>query len=341
MTLIVHPHLHVRRSGATTHVEAVVPALDRSVETRALGMSLDRATPRIGVWELLRRARREPVIWHAHRNQELLAGLLLRALGKQVKLVFTRHSSVRPGWFTRTLVGQSNCVVSLTRQVARELGSPSVIVSHGVDLARFAPPPDRAQAWARLGFGGRYGIGVVGRVRKDKGQGDFVEALRPLLPQHPEWRAVLVGLVKSAERAWAQGLKESAGGALAMVGEQREILPWYQGLTILVHPSYREAHSLVLLEALASGCCVIATRLEHHPEMIDHGRTGFLYEPGDVPALRALLTELLAAPARAEQVGRNAAEEARRRFGLEHEVGGLMNVYEGLLGRQLAARPSP
>jgi mannosyltransferase len=334
MTLIVHPHFHLRRSGVTAHVEAVLPGLGRAADARAMGTSLDPATPRIGWGELLRRARREPLIWHAHRNQELLVGLLLGLVGQKVRLVFTRHASGRPGRLTRMLAARSHRVVSLTAQVARALGLPSTIVPHGVDVERFAPPASRAEAWARLGLGGRYGVGVVGRVRKDKGQGDFVEALRPLLAQHPEWRAVLVGLVKRSERPWAEGLRAAAGDALSLVGEQRDILRWYQGLTLLVHPSYREAHSLVLLEALAAGCCVIATRLEHHPEMIDHGRTGFLYEPGDVPALRALLAELLANPQRAEEVGRNAAEEARRRFGVEREVQALMGVYRELLGAE-------
>ena len=76
----------------------------------------------------------------------------------------------------------------------------------------------------------------------------------------------------------------------------------------------------------------MATRLEHHPEIVDHGRTGFLYEPGDVPALRRLLEELLENPQRAEEVGRNAAAEARRRFGIEHEVQDLLELYSSLLG---------
>ena len=99
------------------------------------------------------------------------------------------------------------------------------------------------------------------------------------------------------------------------------------GLTVCVHPSHGEAYSMALLEALACGCCVVASRLPNMMEVIEHGRTGFLFEPGDVEGLRALLRHLLAHPQEAERVGRQAAAEARRRFGVEHEASHLGAAY--------------
>jgi len=332
MSLIVHPHFHRRRTGVTRHVEEVVPALDRLAETRAIGSALGPSVPRIGWAELWRRLRSEPVIWHAHRNNELLAGLLLRLVSRQLRVVFTRHGGKVPGRYTRALSRRADRLVTLTRVVARNLGLPSAIVSHGVDLSRFRPPGDRAAAWRALGLGGLHGIGVVGRIRPDKGQGDFTEAIRPLLQRFPDWRAVLVGLAKGGDAAWAEGLRRSTGDALVLAGEHGDIVPWYQGLTIAVQPSHLEAYSLVLVESMASGCCVVATALEQHPDVVEHGRTGFLYPPGDAAALREILALLMAEPARAEAIGRNAAEEARARFGLEHEVRGLLDVYRELRG---------
>ncbi|MHB8878576.1 MAG: glycosyltransferase family 4 protein [Myxococcaceae bacterium] len=327
--LVVHPHLHARRTGVTRHLEAVLPALD-GLEARALGKVLDEGLPRIGWGELWRRVRSEPVVWHAHRVNELLVGLLLRLFGRSTRLVFTRHSATPPSLLTRLIARRADRLVTLTREVADALGLPSQVVGHGVDLARFTPPPDRAAAWARLALGGRHGVGVVGRVRKDKGQGDFVEALTPLLPGHPEWKPVLVGLAKGADAAWAGSLRQKSGGALALAGEQKDILPWYQGLSIVVQPSRSEGFSLVLLEAMAAGCCVVAARLPHFPGLIEHGRTGFLYPAGDAAALREVLEPLLREPSRAHLVGQAAAEEARARFGVEHEARALAELYRGL-----------
>ena len=137
--------------------------------------------------------------------------------------------------------------------------------------------------------------------------------------------------LEGGEEAWAEQLQASTGGALSLVEEQSDVVPWYQGLSVLVHPSFTEGFSLVHLEALATGCCVVASRLPYLPGLIEHGRTGFLFEPGDVKGLREILDMLMAEPERAHSVGRNAAEEARRRFGIEHEARALADLYEALL----------
>jgi len=333
MPLVVHPHFHRRRTGVTAHTEQIVSELTRSMEARALGGHLAPEVPRIGMGELWRRLRREPVVWHAHRNNELLFGLLLRLLGKRVRLVYTRHGGLAPSGFTRLLAGLAEQLVTLNAQSAGFMGRPSRIVSHGVDLERFRPPEDREAAWKALGLGGRYGVGVVGRIRPQKGQGDFVEAVRPLLREFPEWKPVLVGLAKEGDAAWAEKLRESTDGELVLAGEQRDVVPWYQGLSILVNPTHFESFSMVMVESMACGCCTVMSRLPHVPSFIEHGRTGFLYEPGDVAALRELLTMLLREPERARQVGLNAAEEARARFGVEHEARALADVYQAALER--------
>ncbi|WP_257461754.1 glycosyltransferase family 4 protein [Archangium lipolyticum] len=333
MPLVVHPHFHRRRTGVTAHTELIVPELARLMETRALGRHLAADVPRIAWGELWRRIRREPVVWHAHRNNELLVGLLLRLLGREVRLVYTRHSGSAPSGFTRFIARFAEQLVTLNAQSAESMGMPSRTIGHGVDLGRFVPPEDRTEAWRKLGLGGRYGVGVVGRVRPMKGQGDFVEALHPLLGGYPEWKPVLVGLVKEEDRAWAEKLRESTGGELVLAGEHRDVVPWYQGLSILVHPSYSEGFSMVLVEAMACGCCPVVTRLPHVPAVIEHGRTGFMYEPGDVAALRELLMQLMREPERVRQVGLNAAEEARARFGVAHEARALAGVYQAALER--------
>ncbi|RKG66785.1 glycosyltransferase family 1 protein [Corallococcus sp. CA054B] len=333
MTLIVHPHFHKRYTGVTRHVESVVPALAQGDETRVIGSGLTEALPRITWGELIRRSHQEPIVWHAHRNNELLAGMLLKALGGRVQLVFTRHTSVAPTRFTRWLARGADALVSLTKQVSDAIALPSTVISHGIDLQRFHPPEDRDAAWARLQQGGRYGIGVIGRIRKEKGQGDFIEALRPLLPRRPDWQAVLVGLAKGPDLAWVNGLRQGIEDRVLLAGEQSTIEPWYQGLSILVHPSYAEGYSLVHMEAMASGCCVVASKLPYLDTLIEHGRTGFFFEPGDVKGLRDLLDELTREPERARQVGRNAQEEARSRCGVEHEARALRDLYHSLVNR--------
>lgn len=329
---VVHPHLHRRRTGVTTHVEAVTrDAPDVAVyESRLFGRVLDPSLPRVTLGEVLQRARTQDVVWHAHRNVEMFLGVLLRLLCSRLRLVFTRHASPAPTGITRWLLARADGRVTLTRETAASLGMPSTIVPHGVDLTRFVPPVDRDDAWRRLGVGGRYGVGVVGRIREAKGQGDFVEALTPSLAGATDWRAVLVGTVRPADQAWADGLQAKAGSALSMVGQQADIARWYQGLTVLVQPSHAEGFGLTVVEGLASGCCVVATRISDFPTLIDHGRTGFLYEPGDVDALQTILDTLMKEPQRARAIGAVAAREAREKLGVEHERARLATFYRAL-----------
>ena len=225
--------------------------------------------------------------------------------------------------------------VVFTPGARTEFGLPAEVIPHGVDAAAFPPPEDRARAWAALGVGGERGLGVVGRIRPEKGQGDLAEAWRALAPEHPAWRGVLVGRVAPADAAHAERMLATA--PLAVLGERADVAPVYQGLTVLVQPSRRESFGLVVLEAMAAGCCVVAARLDTAPALVEHGRTGFLYPAGDVAALSAQLEALLAEPARAEAVGRAAAAEVRVRHALSEEVAGLRALYAGLGGVDISA----
>jgi mannosyltransferase len=181
--------------------------------------------------------------------------------------------------------------------------------------------------------GGKYGVGVIGRVRPKKGQGDFAEAIGPLLKDLPDWKPVLVGAARGRHQARAQTLVEKSGGALHLAGEHRDAVPWFQGLTVLVNASHGESFGLTILEGMAAGCCVIASKLQHVPELIDHGRTGFLFEPRDVAGLRALLKELLFDPARAAAIGAAAAEECVQKFDVAREARQLAELYARVLAR--------
>lgn len=318
MIPVVHLHFHGRRTGVTRHVED----LARLLPAEVTGWGLSPGVRRLPWGELRRRAGAGPLVVHAHRALELLAALLLRSVARSVRVVYTRHAAGQPSAWTRFLARRADARVVLTRVALGELGLPAEVVPHGVDVERFSPPEDRSEAWRALGVGGTHGLGAVGRLRPSKGQQDLAGAWARLGPRFPDWRGVLAGLVTRRWRAFARGLT-----ALEQLGELGDTAGLYRGLTVVVQPSRRESFSLVLLEAMASGCCVVAAALPHYPELVEHGVTGFLYPAGEVAALVALLEPLLADPAKAEAVGRAAATEVRARWTLGAEVAALRGVY--------------
>lgn len=333
--LVIHPHLHPRRTGVTTHVESIVPVLSDRFDVRVWGRALRDGLRTVTLRALLKQVRNGRAVWHAHRNNELLLGLLLRWVAPGLRVVFTRHTGRRPGLYSRLLARRADRVIGLTPEMSSHFRPAASVVGHGVDLARFHPPADRAAAYRALELPADrdFAVGVLGRVRPEKGHGDFAEALEPVLKDHPRWHAVIVGRVAPTHAAFETSLKVKLGDRVTVTGEARDPRPWYHALSIVVHPSWSEGYSLVLLEAMASGCCVVATSLPYTEGLVEHGRTGFIYPPHDVEALRAILAELLASPSRIEAVGRAAAEEARRRLGVEVEAQRLGDLYEELLRR--------
>ncbi|MFN0064486.1 MAG: glycosyltransferase family 4 protein [Myxococcaceae bacterium] len=328
--MVVHPHFHARRTGVTRHVESVVRALGAHFTARALGWALSRQTPRLTWTEFWGQLRAGTVVWHAHRNLELLMGLLVRALTRRLRVVFSRHSAKPASRYTRFLAQRADARIALTEQVRTGLGLSAEIVPHGVDLDAFRPLVDRAQAWRALGLGGRFGIGVVGRIRPDKGQGDFAEAIAPLQKSHPDWTPVLVGGVRPRDEAFRNTLRLQLP-RLQFVGETESPERWLAGLSIVVHPSHDEAYSMVLLEAMASGACLVASDLPNMRAVIANGDTGFLFPPGDVMGLRKLLARLLDNPDEVDKVGRAAAAAARARFGVATEATALAQVYRKVI----------
>ncbi len=332
--LIVHPHLHPRRTGVTRHVETVVPLLARELEVLTWGQSLQGPLPRATFGELWRRLRRTRAVWHAHRNNELLVGLLLRLVHPAMRVIFTRHSATRPGLWTRMLAGRADRVVGLSADAERYFPGAVQVVPHGVDVARFRPPAseeERQRARASLGLSPGPALAVVGRVRPEKGQGDLAAALSKMDPSVlAGWQVVMVGRVAPEHRAFAEGLRATLQGRapLHLLHERPGIEEAFRAFDVVVQPSRSEGYSLVVLEAMASGCCVLSTEsVPASRAAIDHGRTGFLYRTGDIEALRSLLAEVLSRPARIREVGAAASATIRERHGLEHEARRLAEIY--------------
>lgn len=328
--LVIHPHFHPRRTGVTTHTESLVTALAPHTEVFAVGRTLQSRIPQMRWGELFSRLRREAVIWHAHRNNELLFGFLLRLFAKKLHIVFTRHGSYPPSGITRLIAPRADKLITLGEHGRKMMPTQSEVIPHGIPYERFPLPKDRQALWRGHRLGGEFGIGVVGRIRPNKGQGDFVKAVTPLLEELPAWRAVLVGLVKRRWVRWADSLRAATGDKLVLAGEHANVLPWYQSFTVVVLPSHAESFGLVMLEAMASGCCLVATELPHVKQYVEHGRTGFMYPVGDADALQKILRELMNDPAKARAIGEAAAREVRERFGIDHEAAAMQRLYATL-----------
>jgi mannosyltransferase len=336
---LIVPNLHRRYSGVTATNRMVAPRLAKLFHAAWLGSDAPDGIARMAAADLLKCwRRRPPLIWHARRNDEMIVGVLLKALGWPLKLVFTSAAQRHHSWLTRWLIRQMDAIIATSERSAAYLKRKATVIPHGVDTDRYAPSADRAAAFAEAGLPGRYAIGCFGRVRGQKGTDVFVDAMCRLLPRYPDFTAVIVGAITIDQTAFANDLKERIEAAglssrIVMTGELPiEDLPrWYRRLTIYAFTSRNEGFGLTLIEAMSSGAALVASRAGAAELVVEDGVTGVLTPPGDVDALVAALEPLLRDPAAAAAMGAQARKRVVEKFSLDAETNNIAEVYRTLV----------
>jgi mannosyltransferase len=336
---LIVPNLHRRYSGVTATNRMVAPKLAKLFRAAWFGSDAPEGIARIGFGNLLKLWRRgRPLIWHARRNDEMIVGVLLRFLGWPLKLVFTSAAQRHHTWITRWLIEQMDAIIATSAISASYLKRDATVVLHGVDTDLYAPPPDRAAAFADSGLPGRYAIGCFGRVRAQKGSDVFVDAMCRLLPRYPDFTAVMVGAITVDQMGFANDLKkriEDAGltSRIVITGELsiEEVQRWYKRLTIYAFTSRNEGFGLTLIEAMAVGAALVASRAGAAELVVEDGITGVLTPPGDVDALVAALEPLMRDPAAATAMGARARARVVDKFSLDAEADAIASVYRKLV----------
>ncbi len=336
---LIVPNLHRRYSGVTATNRMVAPKLAKRFRAAWLGSDAPDGIARMDAADLLKLWRRStPLIWHARRNDEMIFGVLLRTFGWPLKLVFTSAAQRHHSWLTRWLIRRMDAIIATSDLSASYLKREATVIPHGVDTDRYAPPADRAAAFAEAGLPGRYAIGCFGRVRAQKGTDLFVDAMCRLLPRYPDFTAVIVGAITVDQTAFANDLKARIAAAglqsrVVITGEVpiEQVERWYRRLTIYAFTSRNEGFGLTLLEAMSSGAALVASRAGAAELVVGDGVSGVLTPPGDVEALVTALEPMLRSPAAAAAMGERARARVIAEFSLDAEANRIADVYRTLV----------
>lgn len=275
-------------------------------------------------------------IWHVRRDPEMILGIFVRdVLRCPIRLVFTSAAIRQHSIVPRNLIQQMDAVIATSPKAASFFQNTVAIVGHGVDVTAFQPPGDRQKAWLESGLPGRRAIGIFGRVRKEKGTHLFVRAAMPVLQQFPDVTAVIGGLCKPVDQPFAQELKRQI--ASAGLGDRfvwtgpiprSDMAAWYRRTSVVVACPTYEGYGLTPLEAMASGCAVVATRTGAFESMVEDGATGFLTATDNEGQIGQALATLLADAPRSEAMGRRGRRRAVDFFSVENEARAINAVYE-------------
>lgn len=224
-----------------------------------------------------------------------------------------------------------------------------VVIRNGVDLSRFGRPT--VPGWLHRDLGVPSGtplVAVVSRLSRQKGIEPFLEAAAILAKERPQVWFLIVGEPSILQREYLTELQDLAhrlgvADRVIFTGLRSDVPDLLASVTVSVMPSLNEALPNALLESMAAGAPVVATRVGGTPEALVDGDSGLLVPPADVPALAAAIRRLLDDPALARRVGSAACRKVANQFSLERMVAATQQLYSDLLTRKarLDQRPLP
>jgi len=244
------------------------------------------------------------------------------------------------GWYTCLMCHLARRVVAISQTVAAPLPCPAkaAVVYNGLDLEEYPPGPDGTAVRAELGLpAGAPVAGIVGRLRSWKGQDRFLRAAALVAQRLPETRFLVIGgSIFAGGEAYEVGLRQLAvelglARRVVFTGHREDLPRLLAALDVLVHCSDAEPFGRVLIEGMAARRPVVAFGDGAVPEIVVHGETGLLVEPGDERALAAAMIELLSDRERARRLGAAGRARVEQFFTAAQTARSVEAVYSHLL----------
>ena len=350
---IIITNLHKRYTGVSGTINALLPAQTRDLKVGFVGTDIlgyhlaKKKNPdnieHLSLWNAILLSR-DPLpngkirIWHVRRDPEMMLAIFLRDILRfPIKIVFTSAAKHRHSWFPSWLISKMDSVISTTPEAASFVPNTNRVVFHGANLDHFQPPDSKLAAWQKTKLPGKYGVGIFGRIRPSKGTDIYVDAMIEVLPKFPDFTAIVTGLCQPADEEFkkrlinminASGLNER----IQFLGDLPfdQIPLWYQNVSIMVACPRYEPFGITPLEAMASGCAVIASRTGAFEYIVDDGKTGILIPTDDASALALALERLMANPVATLEMGKRGRELVTANFSIDHEAAGIRAVYKQL-----------
>jgi glycosyltransferase involved in cell wall biosynthesis len=260
------------------------------------------------------RLARKPLVWHV-RDRIDESYLPLRAVR-----VFRQLAR----WLPHGVIANSASTLSTLR-----LGSKhATVVYSGVDLTAIPKTFER--------LGDAPCIGLVGRISRWKGQHVFLRAAAEVLRRVPSATFAVVGAPLFGEEGYEAELHRlvkdlGIADSVIFTGFRHDIFKVIGGLDVLVHASItEEPFGQVVIQGMACGKPVVATRGGGVEETVVHEETGLLVKMGDVPEMADAILSLIADRNLAGRLGRAGRERVKRGFTIEHTVTALLTAYDCL-----------
>lgn len=174
---------------------------------------------------------------------------------------------------------------------------------------------------------GQHQLLFLGRICRDKGVQELLEAVRQLKGQYPSLHLYLGG---SFEDSDLKRLVDSMSDCVTWIGwvSGEDKANWLKKCDIFVLPSYFEGQSVSILEAMSYSCAIAASNVGGIPQMILNGQTGLLFEPKSTASIEETLQKLLDDPALCRNLGKAARKRVSSQFSMDKYIHKLLSIYK-------------
>lgn len=236
------------------------------------------------------------------------------------------------GKWCDAVVANASCISELL--TVREKISKSKIhtIHNGVDLARFPYPMQNGHLRKTLGFPeASLILGTIGRLGPEKDHRTLLYAIAELYKMNVRPYLVLIGDGPLYEPLVHLSEKLGIASYLRWLGPRSDIPELLAGIDLFVLPSRYEGCPNVVLEAMAAGKCIVATRVGGTPEVIENGETGVLVRPGEVQEFVDAISFFKRHPERISVMGEKARRAISEQFTVERMVQKTEALYDRLL----------
>ena len=227
--------------------------------------------------------------------------------------------------------------IVISQEIDTELAEIGVLpaqrafIPNGVDTTRFSPLSPAAKRALRnsLGLPDVPTAIFTGRLSPEKRVDSLIHLWPTVQTVQPGALLLIVGTGSEAV-----SLQRAAGAGVQFIGQVEDVAPYLQAADLFVLPSATEGLSNALLEALSTGLAAIATAVGGAPDVIEHGKTGWLIPPDYPSALQEAILKLLADPGQQAILGRAGREQIISNYALPATADRLRTLYDQLLQPQ-------
>jgi len=282
------------------------------------------------------------VLWTFHNvNFELTASRLPKyswLLGpKKFSYLFLYRLTSR--WVSG-FIAVSDDVKKAMVQIIGPIGDKVTVICNGVDTQKYRQTVDKAFVRNQLGLEADTRlIALVATLKEQKGHRYLIRALASIVPQHPDLHVLFIGDGELKEELQDQVNRLNLGGHIHFLGNRHDVPELLAASDLFVLPSLWEGLSMALLEAMATGLPVVASKLSGTVQVITPNESGILVPPGDTRQLVQAIEQLLNDPTLAQAMGTAARRRVAEEFSAQKQANEHLALYHRLL--QKGGRKSP